>query len=105
MHRKVGMRSPGWLVLLGFLALSVSCAKPSAVAGHYVCDRDRTPRDTLDLEASGAFTLREDGATLTGSYELKGDSLFVNLPGRAVPPMRLDGAVLIDQAGGRWTKQ
>ena len=99
------MRSRSWLVWLGLLLVSVSCTKPSPLTGHYVCDRDKTPKDTLDLEANGTFTIREDGMALTGSYELKGDSLVVNLPGRAVPPMKLEGAVLVDWAGGRWTKQ
>jgi hypothetical protein len=93
-----------WLTLLGSLLVSFACAKP-AVAGRYVCDRDRTPRDTLDLDARGGFTLQEDGATLTGTYALKGDSLTLALPGRSVPPLRLEGAVLVDQAGGHWTKQ
>jgi hypothetical protein len=70
-----------------------------------VCDRDRTPKDTLDLDPHGSFTLQEDGATLTGTYELKGDSLALSLPGHSVPPMKLVGAVLVDQAEGRWTKQ
>jgi hypothetical protein len=94
-----------WLVFLGSLLVFVSCTKPSAVSGKYVCDRDRTPKDTLDLEASGGFTLQEDGATLTGTYELTGDSLALKLPGRTVPPLRLEGTVLVDTAGGRWTKQ
>jgi hypothetical protein len=93
-----------WLGLWGSLLVSVSCAKP-AVAGRYVCDRDRTPKDTLDLGAGGGFTLQEDGATLTGTYALKGDSLTLERPGRSVPPFKLEGAVLVDQAGGRWTKQ
>ena len=77
-----------WLGLWGSLLVSVSCAKP-AVAGRYVCDRDRTPKDTLDL----------------GTDALKGDSLTLELPGRSVPPFKLEGAVLVDQAGGRWTRQ
>jgi len=94
-----------WLALLGSLLMSFACTKPAAVAGRYVCDRDRMPKDTLDLDARGGFTLQEDGATLTGTYTLNGHSLTLELPGRSVPPFRLEGAVLVDQAGGRWTKQ
>ena len=92
-------------MLLGVASATVSCTKPSAVAGHYVCDRDRTPPDTLDLEADGTFTLHEDGATLTGTYTSNGDSLAFTLPGRDVAAFRVEGAVLVDPAGGRWMKE
>ena len=68
-------------------------------------DRDRTPKDTLVLEARGGFTLLEDGATLTGRYHLDGDLLALQIPGRIVPPLKLEGTALVDQAGGRWTKE
>ena len=99
------MKAQVWLVLVSVFLVSASCTKPSAVAGRYLSDRDRTPRDSLDLEAGGGFTLQEDGATFTGTYEVKGDSIALKLPGGSTVVSKIEGPVLVDEAGGRWTKQ
>jgi hypothetical protein len=97
------MRDRIWLATLVAL-LGVSCTT-SSVAGHYVSERDRSPKDYVELRADGTFTLQEDGSTLTGTYKLNGTQ--VTLSAASGKPLRgkIEAGVLTDATGNRWTKQ
>lgn len=100
------MRSAKSLCVFFALLLALACSG-RAMAGRYVCDRDRTPRDTLDLGADGTFVLHEDGGALTGKWsETAAGVEFVFQGGRS-GRMRIAGQDLLDSGGegGRWTRQ
>lgn len=88
------------------LLLVAACAK-SPLAGSYVSDRDRTPKDTLVLEANGTFLLREDGATFTGTWSARATELVLDITGGRKAKVRIEGRDLVDsgQEVGRWIRQ
>jgi hypothetical protein len=93
-----------WVALV--LVVAVACSRPgSAVAGTYISDRYRSPKDSLELAESGAFTLREDGSTITGTYRMNGERLdFATDDGHPFH-CKIEGATLVDAGGARWTRE
>lgn len=92
--------------VLAALLVSAACAR-SPLPGRYVCDRDRTPKDTLELKADGAFLLQEDGTTFAGTWSASATELVLEITGGRKVTIRIEGRDLIDsgQEGGRWTRQ
>jgi hypothetical protein len=84
--------------------LIVSCVRDN-VAGKYVSERDRSPKDYLELAVDGAFTLQEDGSTLTGKYKLTGTQIALTTSSGQTLSGKVEGRVFIDPTGTRWTKQ
>ena len=80
--------------------VAISCVRP-AVAGRYTCERDRTPKDFLQLAGDGSFTLQEDEATITGTYKVEGLEIGLTTQDRRKLRMRVEGAVLVEDTGGR----
>ena len=97
------MRARIRLATLLTLLLGVSCAG-GKVAGRYVSERDRSPKDYLELRADGSFTLQEDGSTLTGTYKMNGTQVALTASGEALQG-RIESGVLTDATGNRWTRQ
>jgi hypothetical protein len=84
--------------------LIVSCVRDN-VAGKYVSERDRSPKDYLEVAAGGAFTLQEDGSTVTGTYRLTGTQIDLTTSSGQALSGRFEGGVFVDPTGTRWTKQ
>jgi hypothetical protein len=84
--------------------LMVSCVRDN-VAGKYVSDRDRRPKDYLELAADGSFTLQEDGSTVAGKYKLTGTQIALTTSSGQALSGKVEGGVFIDPTGTRWTKQ
>lgn len=97
------MLARGWRVVLVVL-LSLACAR-GGVAGRYVSERDRNPKDSLDLASDGTFTLLEDGGTVTGSYSVSGRRITLRPRAGEALSGTLDAGTLTDQTGNRWTRQ
>ena len=97
------MRARVCLAMLMTL-LIVSCVRDN-VAGKYVSERHRSPKDYLVLAADGAFTLQEDGSTLTGQYELTGTQIDLTTSSGQALRGKVEGGVFIDPTRTRWTKQ
>jgi hypothetical protein len=88
------------------LLLTLACSG-RAMTGQYICDRDRTPKDTLDLRGDGTFLLHEDGTTLTGTWSETAGLVEFDIQGGRKGRLRVDGKDLVDsgEEGGRWTRQ
>ncbi|MFI5182884.1 MAG: hypothetical protein ACHQNV_00680 [Vicinamibacteria bacterium] len=98
------MRSCKSVSVLVALVLALACSG-RAMVGRYVCDRDRTPKDTLELKADGTFLMTEDSATLTGTWSSTATRVELDVSrGRRISA-RIEGKDLIDSGDGRWTRQ
>ena len=86
------------------ILLGVSCAGGN-VAGRYVSERDRNPKDYLELRADGSFTLQEDGSTLTGTYKTNGTKVALTTMSGESLKGKIEAGVLTDATGNRWTRQ
>jgi hypothetical protein len=101
-----GLRSRVLLVTLmaAVACAGVSCAARGDVAGRYVSDQDS--RDSIELEADGAFTIQEDGGTVNGTYTVSGSELHLEASSGQMLTARIEDGVLTDGGiGKRWTKQ
>lgn len=75
---------------------------PSGIAGRY--QRERRPKDYLELSPAGSFVLEQDDATFKGRYRVEGDKLTLMFSGRSLPAGKILGATLVDPEGERWTR-
>jgi hypothetical protein len=98
------MRTQIGIATLIAVLISASCARDD-VAGRYVSDRDRSPKDSIVLAADGTFTAQEDGGSLKGTYKRTGTQVAFTLDTGQVMSCTLEGAVLTDSLGNRWTKE
>jgi hypothetical protein len=100
------MRSIQRVCVLAALLFTLACSQRT-MTGHYVCDRDRTPKDTLELKADGAFVLHEDGVTLTGTWSETPTQVEFDIQGGRKGRLRIDGKDLVDSGGegGRWSRR
>jgi hypothetical protein len=98
------MRARICLATLMTLLIGVSCTRHN-VAGKYLSERDRSPKDYLELAADGTFTLQEDGSAFTGTYKLTGTQIALTTRAGKALTGKLEGGVLSDPTGTRWTKQ
>jgi hypothetical protein len=98
------MRSITTVSVLAALVFALACSG-RGMAGRYVCDRDRTPKDTLDLKADGSFLMTEDSTTLTGTWSATATRVELDVSGGRRVSARIEGKDLIDSGDGRWTRQ
>jgi hypothetical protein len=98
------MRARIWLATLMTLLLGFSCAGGN-VAGRYVSERDRSPKDYLELRADGSFTLQEDGSKFTGTYKMNGAQVTLTTASGEPLQGKIEAGVLTDATGNRWTRQ
>jgi hypothetical protein len=98
------MRSFKSVSVLAALVLALACSG-RAMAGRYVCDRDRTPKDTLDLKADGTFLMTEDSATLAGTWSATATRVELDVSGGRRVSARIEGRDLVDTGDGRWIRQ
>ncbi len=98
------MRTRAGMATLMMLLIAASCSRDN-IAGRYVSDRDRTPKDYFELAADGAFTLEEDGGSLEGTYRLSGTQLTLTMSSGQALAGKFEGGVFSDPLGARWTKQ
>ena len=59
----------------------------------------------IALSCDGTFTLQEDGAIITGTYRVEGAELALATQDGRQLRMRLEATGLLDDIGGRWTKE
>ena len=98
------MRARIWSAALLAILLGVSCARGN-VAGRYVSERDRSPKDYLELRADGSFTLQEDGSTSIGTYKMNGTQVALTTASGETLQGKIEAGVLTDAIGNRWTRQ
>ena len=101
------MRAHGRLAVL-IAVIGVACGtgcSNGSVAGTYVSERDRAPKDQLTFAANGTFTLEEDGGTVSGTYRVNGRQISLATTRGQTLSGTLEGAIFTDQDGNRWTKQ
>jgi hypothetical protein len=93
-----------WLATVLAILVGVACGGGNVV-GRYVSERDRSPKDYLELQADGSFTLQEDGSTLTGTYKVNGTRVTLTMASGERLQGEIEAGVLTEAAGNRWTKQ
>lgn len=101
------MRGHRWLSVL-IVAIGVACGtggSHSSIAGTYVSERDRSPKDELTFAANGTFRLEEDGSTVSGTYKVHERQISLATTRGQTLSGTLEGAVFTDQNGNRWTKR
>jgi hypothetical protein len=97
------MRAYRWLAIL-IVMIGVACSRGN-VAGIYVSDRARMPKDQLSFAADGTFTLEEDGCTVSGTYKAAGQQITLTTNTGQSLSGTVVGSVFTDQTGQRWTKR
>jgi zinc-ribbon domain len=78
--------------------------KPGIV-GIYI--QEKSSANSLTLNSDNTFALVKDGFTVTGTYEVKGNTITLTPTkpsGRATVKSTVEGNTIIDPEGERWTK-
>ena len=100
------MRSVESACVLVVVLFTLACSQRT-MAGRYVCDRDRTPKDVLELKGDGTFVLHEDGVAFTGTWSETATGVEFDIQGGRKGRLRIDGKDLVDSGGegGRWSRR
>ena len=102
MRRRHGMAAV--LLLAGLLGLA-GCGRP--IAGRYLNSKDQSA--FLQLEKDGSFSAQINGKALKGSYYIAGSTVVLRMVAEKKVVKedqgRIEGKVIIDGDGVRWTRQ
>ena len=95
------MKKAMGIVLILTVLLVGGCLE-SGIEGKYVLTKD--PEYYLELNSDGTFFSHEKWGSVSGTYEVKGDTIRLIRPNGIAAEGKIEGDTIIDPDGDVWKK-